>query len=249
MSERRVNTLNIAGSTTLLPLTQGVAEVYMKKHGGIKINVQGGGSSAGIEAVARGVVDIGTSSRELKEEEKNLGLVDIPVAIDAIAIIVNKSNPVESLNKEQVKAIFAGKITNWKKFGGDDEEILVVNRDEASGTREAFSKLVMGEEEFLRKAVIQSGTGQVRSIISRTPRAIGYISLSYVTKEVKVIKYNGVYPTREAVRKGEYELYRKLHFLTKGKPKGLVKDFIDFVLSSTVQNKIVSREYVPIITP
>ncbi len=128
------DSIEISGSSTVLPIIQAASEEFVEEKKGVRIDVQGGGSSVGIEAVRNGVADIGMSSRELNSEEE--GLKKIPIAVDAIAIIVNKNNPVESLTSEEVKKIFSGVITNWKEVGGEDCEIVVVNRDEASGTRE-----------------------------------------------------------------------------------------------------------------
>ncbi len=219
-------------------------EEFQAEHQGIKVGVQGGGSSAGIEAAVTGASDIGTSSRDLTPEEAKLGLVDTVVAIDAIAIIVNPDNPVDHLTKTQVKDIFTGRVTNWRQVGGRDLEIVLINRDEASGTREAFLKKALDKTPFTKDAVIQPGTGQVRSIVGSTPAAIGYISLGYVTKDVKMIKYAGVTPSKANIINGKYQLQRKLHFLTKGKPKGEAKAFTEFVLSDKIQTGIVSHEFV-----
>lgn len=236
--------LVIAGSTTLLPVTQAAAEKYQRQHPAVKINVQGGGSSAGIEAVAMGAVEIGMSSRELKEEEK--GLTKIPVALDAIAIIVNPANSIDSLTSQQTKAIFSGEITNWAELGGEDQKIVVVNRDEASGTREAFSKLLMGKKKFTKVAVVQPGNGQVRAIVSSTKEAIGYLSLGYVNEEVKTVALDGIKPTLKEIKVGRYLLQRKLYYLTKGNISFLARDFIDFVLSDEIQEGIFGSEFIPI---
>lgn len=238
--------IEISGSTTLLPVTQAAAEEYMRENSEIRVSVQGGGSSAGIEAVSLGASDIGMSSRELKREELNLGLTKHPVAIDAIAIIVNPQNPIDNLTKEEIRKIFSGEITNWKEVGGPDMEIIVVNRDEASGTREAFSKLLMEESKFTKKAVVQPGNGQVRAIVEGTPGAIGYLSLGYVTKSVKTVMLDGVKPSIETLRSGEYPLQRTLYYLTKGKPKKLAQDFIDFVLSERIQKEVIGKEFIPV---
>lgn len=239
------DSIEISGSTTVLPIIQAAAEEYMRAKEGVRVDVQGGGSSVGIEAVRNGVADIGMSSRELKPEEEE-GIEKIPIAVDAIAIIVNKSNPVESLTSEQVRKIFSGEITNWKEVGGEDREIVVVNRDEASGTREAFSKLLMGESKFLKRAIVQPGSGQVRSIVSSTPEAIGYLSIGYVRDEAKIISLNGVKPTIDNIKNQSYQLVRTLYLLTRGEPKGINSDFIEFVLSPKIQKEIVAKAYIPI---
>lgn len=239
-------TINVSGSSTVFAVAQAAAEEFNEENPDIKVVVQGGGSSAGIEAAITGASDIGTSSRDLKDEEKDEGLVDTVVAIDAVAIIVNPNNPVKGFSREQARGIFSGKITNWKEVGGRDAPIVLVNRDEASGTREAFKKQVMGNTAFNKEAVIQPGSGQVRSIVGSTPTAIGYMSLGYVTSEVKVVLYQGIKPSKATVKDGTYKLQRNLYFVTKGEPKGEVKQFLDYVLSPAVQKDIVNVEFVPV---
>jgi phosphate transport system substrate-binding protein len=229
----------VTGSTTIQPIAEVAKEGFERTHPGVRILVSGVGSSAGIENVIAGTADIGTSSRDLKGDELHAGLVDTPIAYDAIAVIVNPSNPVDGLTKAQVKAIFEGRITNWKQVGGPDMEIGLVNRDEASGTREAFFKIVLDKERFDPTAVVLPGTGQVRSVVAQAPSAIGYISLGFVTPEVKALAIDGVEPSEEAVVNGRYPISRVLHFLTRGEPTGLVKEFIDYVLSPEVQEDVV----------
>ena len=184
--------------------------------------VSGVGSSAGIEAVSAGTADIGTSSRDLKSEEAELGLVDTPIAYDGIAVIVSPENPVSGLTKEQLQAIFAGQIKNWSEVGGADRPIDLVNRDEASGTREAFKKIIMGDVPFDPSAAVLPGTGQVRDVVARAPGAIGYISAGFVAPrfnnvEVKALEVDGVAPTRRTSGRG-VPVGRTLHFFTKGSP-------------------------------
>jgi phosphate transport system substrate-binding protein len=201
--------------------------------------VAGIGSSAGIESVANGIAQIGTSSRDLKPEEAPLGLVDTKIALDAIAVIVNPANPVDSLTTTQVAQIFEGRIKNWNQVGGPDLEIGLVNRDEASGTREAFTKLVLKGGDFDPAAAVLPGTGQVRSVVAQSKIAVGYISLGFVDKSVKALTIDGVTPDEQTVANGTYPISRLLHFFTKGQPTGLAKRYIDFVLSPAVQDEVV----------
>lgn len=231
--------LTVTGSTTLLPIAEVSAEDFMAANPGTRILVAGVGSSAGIEAVSNGTCDIGTSSRELKPEELSLGLVDTPVARDAIAVIVNPGNPVTSLTTSQVADIFAGKIRNWSEVGGPDIPIGLVNRDEASGTRQAFLDLVMKGRDFDPTAAVLPGTGQVRSVVAQSYIAVGYISLGFVDTSVKALTIDGVTPTPATVADKTYPVSRVLHFLTKGQPQGLAKTFIDYVLSPQIQDKVV----------
>lgn len=237
----------VNGSTTILPIAEIAAEDFMSAHPGTKVLVSGVGSSAGIESVSSGSSDIGTSSRDLKPEEKSLHLIDTPIAYDAIVVIVNPRNPVRSLTHQQVKDIFMGKVKNWREVGGPDMAIGLVNRDEASGTREAFSKVVLGGEDFDPTAVILPGTGQVRSVVGSAPGAVGYISLGFVDSGVRAVAIDGVRPTVSAVTAGTYPITRVLHFFTAKEPTGLVRRYIDYVLSSDIQDTVVrDAGFIPI---
>jgi phosphate transport system substrate-binding protein len=231
--------LTVTGSTTILPIAEVAAEMFHTQHPELRVLVAGVGSSAGIESVTNGTCDIGTSSRELTPQEKTLGLVDTPIAFDAIAVIVNPSNPVKALSKKQAAEIFEGKIRNWKDVGGPNEPIGLVNRDEASGTRDAFSKIVLGGAAFDPRAAVLPGTGQVRAVVADSTTAVGYISLGFVDKSVKAVSIEGVQPTEKTVADGTYPVSRLLHFFTKGKPTGLAKEYVDFVMSSPIQDKVV----------
>jgi phosphate transport system substrate-binding protein len=238
-SKSATTQLTVTGSTTILPIAEVAADDFMASHPGTRVLVSGVGSSAGIESVSNGTCDIGTSSRELAPEETTLGLVDTKIARDAIAVIVNPENPVTSLTTSQVADIFAGKITNWRGVGGPDLAIGLVNRDEASGTRDAFSKLVLKGGDFDPTAAVLPGTGQVRSVVAQSASAVGYISLGFVDKTVKALTIDGVTPSEKTVADKTYPLSRVLHFFTKGAPKGLAKAYIDYVLSADIQEKVV----------
>lgn len=227
------------GSTTILPIAEVSAEMYRDVEPDVHVLVSGVGSSAGIESVSTGSSDIGTSSRDLKPEEQDYGLVDTPIAYDAIAVIVHPDNPVKNLTKDQVKAVFQGKIRNWKDVGGEDQPIHLVNRDQASGTREAFSKIVMDSEPFDPNAAVLPGTGQVRAVVADAPGAVGYISFGFVTSSVRTVAIDGVEPSEASVFSGTYPVQRTLHFFTKGAPVQPAKGYIDYVLSSAVQQSVV----------
>jgi phosphate transport system substrate-binding protein len=233
--------LTVSGSTTILPIAEISGEMFDKANPDVRVLVSGVGSSAGIESVVNGSCDIGTSSRDLGPTELHLGLVDTPIAYDAIAVIVNPGNPVSDLTMDQVRGIFTGRITNWNQVGGPDLSIGLVNRDEASGTREAFKKLVLGADgRFDPAAAVLPGTGQVRSVVGETRGAVGYISLGFVDKSVRAVSVGGVQPSEQSVRDRKYPIHRLLHFFTKGAPTGLAKRFTDFVLSHRVQDEVVA---------
>ena len=241
----------VSGSTTILPIAEQAAEDFKQKTG-ISVLVSGLGSSAGIEAVTAGTAQIGTSSRDLKPEEKSLGLVDTPIAYDGIAVIVSPTNPVGDLTTKQLQDIFSGKIRNWSEVGGEDRPIDLVNRDEASGTRQAFQSLVMGNATFDPRAAVLPGTGQVRDVVARAPGAIGYISVGFVAPRftdvrVKAVSVNGIAPTEKNVASKKYPVGRVLHFFTKGPATGATKEFIDYVLSPALQKGVVVEAgFIPI---
>jgi len=234
----------IAGSTSVETFADKWAEVYMEKFPNIIVNVQGGGSSAGIQAAESGVADIGTSSRELKPEEKDLN--EIIVAYDGLAIIVNSTNKIGDLTIDQIKQIFVGQIRNWQEFGGKDKVINVVTREEGSGTRDAFQELVMKKNRIFKGAIVQDSNGTVREIVANDPNAIGYISLGLVNDKVKAMSLGGVIATDENIINKRYSLVRPFLFVTKNTPTGEVKNFIDFVLSQEGQGLIKEEGLIPV---
>ncbi len=243
-------TVTCSGSTTVQPIAQEAADGFMEKNSGANVNVQGGGSSVGITQVSEGTVSIGNSSRELKDEEKDLGLVDHKVAFDVIVLIVNPDVTVGNLSGDQVKGIFTGGITNWNQVGGSDEKITVVVRYSASGTREMFDEKALGSSkdkpvEIVSGAIESNSSGVLRQKVASTKGAIGYISSGYVDKSVKTLEYNGIPGNLETGLDESYPLARFLHMFTKGEPTGAVKAYIDFVLSPGFQNGTVSKEYIP----
>lgn len=242
--EELAGTIQIAGSTSVQPLSDELAAAFEAKNPGVKVNVAGGGSGAGIKAVQEGTADIGASSRELKPEEKT-GLVETRIATDGIAVIVNPANSVADLSLDEVREIFAGKIKNWQEVGGKNAPITVIVREEGSGTWGAFTELVMKETPFTTQAVVQNSTGAVRTAVAGDPNATGFISLGTVSEEVKPLKIDGVEATPENVKAGTYKISRPFLYLTKGEPQGVVKAYIDFVLSPAGQ-EIVGKDYVPV---
>ena len=215
--------------------------------------VSGLGSSAGIEAVSTGTAQIATSSRGLNAQERELGLTTIPVAHDGIAVIVNTENPVRDLTVEQLRAIYSGEVSNWSEVGGEDLPIQLVNRDEASGTREAFKSIVMDGSPFDRRAAVLSGTGQVRDVVSRSRGAIGYISMGFVESKyaqtsVRALGVNGVAPSEDTIATGEYPISRDLYFFTKGEPSGAAAEYIEYVLSAEMDGQIREAGFIPVIT-
>lgn len=223
-------TLNLMGSTSVQPFAGEVAQAYEQKHPDIRVNVEGGGSTAGIEAIRNGLAQIGTCSRDLKPEEA-AEFTPIVIARDGIAIIVHPSNAVKGLTKEQIRKVFAGGIANWSEVGGPDLVVRPITREEGSGTRETFMHLVMGGESVVGKAIVQESNGTVRELVRNDPAAVGYISMDLVNETVKALDVDGVTPSAQAVLDGKYTFARPFLFVVKGAPSPEAQAFIDFVLS------------------
>ena len=221
--------LCIAGSTSVQPFAEKLAEVYMQQHLGARIDVQGGGSSAGIFAAQQGAADLGASSRELVPAEKNLH--EIAIAWDGIAVIVHPSNPLNNLSLQQLRQLFQGKITNWQALGLPPHAIDLITREEGSGTREAFEHLVMGKTEFTPSALVQDSNGAVREIVAGDPYSLGYISAGLVDERVKAVAIDGILPNRENIKNQTYKLVRRFLLVSRVPPAGECKAFVDFILS------------------
>ena len=219
----------LAGSTSVQPFAEVLAEEYMILHPGVNIDVQGGGSAAGIMATKSGTTNIGMSSRSLQGDETSLWSVEI--ARDGLAVVVNPKNSINSLTIDQVRDIYSGKTGNWSLLGGKKTAIDVVTREDGSGTRSSFESLVMGKTEIMARAMVQDSNGAVRQLVADDPSAIGFISLGLVDKTVKAVELNGIIPTREHVIDGTYNLSRPFLFLSLHEPTGVAKDFIEFTLS------------------
>jgi phosphate transport system substrate-binding protein len=238
--------ITVAGSTSVEPFAELLAEEYMLKHPQSHIYVQGGGSTAGIEAVQTRAANIGMSSRSLMVGEKNL--YGVTIAKDAIAIIVHPKNPVHDLSLTQIRQIFSGMIRNWKEIGGNPHPIVLVTREEGSGTREAFQKLVMGKEEISLESLVQDSSGAIRQVVASDPSAIGFISLGLVNEKVKALRISGVEPSVKDIENGKYTLVRPFLFVFNGEPTGYAKSFLEFVLSPTAQ-KLLAKEGLVTVLP
>lgn len=234
----------IAGSTSVQPFIEKLADQFTEKHPGLNISVQGGGSTAGIQATFNTTCNIGSSSRNLKPSEQ--GLVVFLISLDGIAIIVNRVNPVENLTTEEIRGIFSGTITNWLGVGGYDSKIIPVTREEGSGTRGAFEELIMHEETISDACLVQDSNGAVREIIATTPQGIGYISAGLLDERIKALSIAGVFPSYDNFAAGRYKLVRPFLLLTKEKPTGLVKEFIDYVLSPEAQRTLKQAGLIPV---
>jgi phosphate transport system substrate-binding protein len=237
--------ITVAGSTSVEPFAELLAEEYMSRHSESHIYVQGGGSTAGIEAVISHAANIGMSSRTLMETEKNLYAVTI--AKDAIAIILHPKNPIQDLLLDQIREVWSGKIKSWKELGGAPHPIVLVTREEGSGTREAFQRFVMGKEDISLEALVQDSNGAVRQVVASNPNAIGYISLGLVNDNVKALKISGVEPNMTNIDNGRYTLVRPFLFVFNEEPVGEAKSFLEFVLSPLAQKLLLKEGLVPVL--
>ena len=212
-------TVSMAGSTSMEKLANAVAESFMAKYPDVTVTAEFTGSSAGIEAVTAGSVDIGNSSRALKDEEKAAGVVENIVAIDGIAVIVDPANTVKDLTKDQLISIYKGEAKNWSELGRADAPIVVVGREAGSGTRGAFEELLKIEDACAYASELDS-TGAVIAKVASTPGAIGYASLDAVNETVTAVALEGVEPTVENIKAGNYFLSRPFVMATKGEISG-----------------------------
>jgi phosphate transport system substrate-binding protein len=221
------------------PLVEELAQAYAERHKHVTIAVEGWGSLLGIELVRQGEVDIGMASWRDPEDP---ALWSTPIALDGIAIVVHSQNRVEGLTMLQLKDIFFGRIWDWRDVRGQAGEIVVVSREDGSGTRAVFEELVMEGQRVTPTAVVMPNSRAVVEYVAEHPQAIGYVSMGHLSQEVKVLEIEEVVPTPKSVRQGEYHLLRPLFLLTNREPTGEIKDFVDFVLSPTGQS-IVGRKY------
>lgn len=242
------NKVTISGSTSVGPVVEVLGEDFSAKNEGISVEVQQIGSSAGIKNAIEGTSQIGMASRDLKDEEKASGLKETQIAIDGIAVITNKNNEVKDLTLEQVKDIYTGKITNWKEVGGKDAPIVVVSREDGSGTRDGFQENVGFESEELTKdAQISDGSGNIKSIVEGNENSIGYISFGYVDDKVNALTIDGVELTVENVKDNKYAIARP--FLLVNKEDKISEEgtkFIEFILSEEGQKIVEDKGFISI---
>ena len=253
VSTGQKETIKISGSTTVLPIVQKAADLYMATHQDADIQISGGGSGVGIQAIGAKTVDIGMSSREVTKAElaKYPSFVVTSVAQDGIAIVANPVNTIPYITLDQAKNIYLGKITKWSEITGADvpntnNQIVVVGRDSASGTRTYFDETVLLKKTPTSKMLEKNSNGAVLQTVAQTPGSIGYVSIGFVTKDVKALPIwynaNKIIPASlDNVKTKTYPISRDLYVITNGEPSGLAGDFIKYILSTDGQ-KIVSDE-------
>jgi len=241
--------LVIAGSTTLQPLVEILAEKYQEENVNVLIDIQAGGSSVGVTSVRNELAQIGMVSRELKAGESSLFVS--PIAYDGISLIVHNSNPIQSLSKEQIVHIYAGQITNWQELGGDDVQITVVNKEQGRGTLAIFENHFDLKGKITNKALIIGPNGQAIATTANNPGAISYVPIAAAlsaTNEgsmIRTIQLDGIDPTVENVQSQIYPLRRKLNLVTVEQPTALSGDFINFIYSPQGQNIVSAQGFVP----
>ena len=241
-------TIAISGSTSVGPLAEKLAMKYEEiKDDNIEINQIG--SSAGITNAISGVSEIGMSSRDLKEEEVAAGIKEIAIAYDGIVVVSHPTNKVKDISMEQVKQIFTGEISNWKELGGEDLEIVVVSREDGSGSRDAFQEIVdYRSGELIKNAIIASGNGNIKTTVATNKHAIGFISFEYIDETIAPLKIDGVEPTADNVLNGQYKLFRPFLFVYKdGELTSNGQQFIDYILSEKGQEIVAEAGAIPVI--
>ncbi|MDK2848048.1 MAG: phosphate transport system substrate-binding protein [Desulfuromonadales bacterium] len=239
--------LKISGGTAHIPVMKEAARRIMMANPEIQISIAGGGSGVGIKQVGEGLVDIGNSGRKATDEE--IGRYQLKLfqwAIDGVGPVVNPENPVKALTKDQMKDIFAGKVNNWKMLGGEDREINIYTRDEASGTRAVFWKKGLDKGAITSFAHVVVSNGAMKSAIAQDPYGIGYVSVGHIDTTVAPVALDGVVPTIETVQDGAYKIARGLYSNTRGEPVGLTKKFIDFLYSPDGKKIIESKGFIPV---
>jgi len=250
--------VTVKGSDTMVILGQRWAETYMKEHPDKRIQVTGGGSGTGIAALINGGTDICEASRPMKDKEKTMArarrgkdVVEIPVALDGVAVYVPDASPIQTLSLAQLRSIYTGTITNWRDVGGPDRRIVAYSRENNSGTYVFFKEHVLDNEDFARDVQTLPGTAAVVNAVSKDPASLGYGGIAYASgiRPVAIKKDEAsepVKPTLDTVEEGKYPLSRHLYFYTVGQPEGGVKEFIDWVLSPEGQAICEAVGYYPL---
>jgi phosphate transport system substrate-binding protein len=251
--------MTINGSTTILPFAQIAVERFMTANPDVKISISGGGSGNGIKALIDGNTDIANSSRAIRQSEIDqakaggVNPFETVVALDCIVPIVNPSNSVSDLNRDQLKKIYTGEVSNWKEVGGEDKPIVVVGRDSSSGTAGTWQELVVERNDGEKKsrvipaAQIVASSGAMITTIAGNRYAIGYDGIGYVDKTVKALKVEGVVASESTSKDGTYALGRELYMYTNGSPRDNVAKFIAYMLSPDGQKIVAETGFIPVI--
>lgn len=250
--------IKIKGSDTMLPLTQQLAEEFMKRNIDASVSTSGGGSLHGISALVAGTTDIAQSARELSAEEKKhlkeagINFTETIIAYDALAVIIHPSNKVSKLTIKQLEDIFDGIITNWKEVGGADKKIVLYSRGTSSGTYDFFREHVLSNKPFAQTAILLPATGAIAQSVSQTEGGIGYVGLAYLDKTVKAVQISGdngktyAAPSAETVKDKTYPISRPLYYIYPDNLKETISPFIEYVTSYSGQNIVMKSGYVTV---
>lgn len=240
-------TVTTGGSTSVEKVVGAFIEAFMQANPDVDVTYDPTGSSAGITGASEETLDIGLSSRALKDEEAQSGLTGTTFALDGIAIIVNNENTVEDLTLEQIKGLATGEISNWSEVGGPDAPVVLIGREAGSGTRDGFESIVDVEDVCKYEQELNS-TGGVIAAVASNPNAFGYASLSAVEDTVKAVTVGGVAATEETVQDGTYQIQRPFVFVTKdgAEQSEAVKAFMEFALSADAADLIRNAGAVPL---
>ncbi|MBN1051549.1 phosphate ABC transporter substrate-binding protein [Clostridium botulinum] len=247
--------ITVSGSSALLPLMEQSIEKFNEINPGAEISAQAGGSGTGLTQVLEGTVDIGNSdifAEEKLDEAQSKELVDHKVIAQGFGIVVNKSLGITNLNKEQLKGIFSGKITNWKEIGGPDKEIFLIHRKSGSGTRGTFENKILDGDKSLENdsiGAVQDSNGAVLTTMKQNDGAISYLALSYMnTAEAKellqVTNIGGISSENENIKNGSYPFWSWGHMYTNGEAEGLSKEFINFITSEDNKESIENLGFI-----
>lgn len=255
------------GSDTIVNLALAWAEEYQNLHPDISISVTGGGSGTGIASLINRTTDIANASRQIKDEEKDnarangIEPVEFIIARDAIAVVVNPTNPIDQLTLQQISDIFSGKIVNWSELGGEDRPIVRLSRETNSGTHVYFLEEVLrlGQKEnktlFSTDTLLLPSSEGISAEVRQNPNAIGYDGLGYVTEDMKMLAVAKssetpyVLPSIESVNNNTYPIARDLYMYTAGEPTGLVLEYLDWIFTSEAQRIVSELGFVPIVRP
>jgi phosphate transport system substrate-binding protein len=258
LSTGQKQSIRISGSTTVLPIVQKAADQYMETHPDADIQISGGGSGVGIQAIGAKTVDIGMSSRDVTKDEmtKYPSFVVTTVAQDGIAVVVNPANEIKFITQDQVKGIYLGTITKWTEINGanvpgTNNQIVVIGRDSASGTRVYFDEVILSKATPTKNMLEKNSNGAILQTVAQTPGSIGYVSIGFVSNDVKPLPiwWNSqqfIAPTLDNVKNRTYPISRDLYVITNGKPTGLTGDFIRYILSPEGQKIVADEGYVPV---
>jgi len=243
------NTVTLAGSTAFQPFAEKLAERFMEKNPEVRINVQGGGSIVGLQAIRANAVEIAMADLVNLPEDITAAegaFSHSAVAKDGIAVVVHPTNPIKNLTLEQVGDIFQGKITNWSEVGGNNEKISVISREKGSGTGKSFEDLVLKGARLTKDALFQDSNGTIRETVSVIPNSIGYLFMGLLNEKVKAISLNRQAPTEKNILRGRYKLVNQVYLIWSKEADPLSKQFVAFVLSEEGQRIIAEEGLIPI---